>query len=111
MIKIVDFVDERLKGIQTAIDQDKVKLIHEIRQQCEVEKQRAIEITRKETKKNTWCSNCPKEARFYCCWNTSYCGPQCQKTHWQIHQRGCSNVSPNQVSNKIRVIDFKTLNY
>lgn len=86
-------VDERQKKIQTAFEQEKNKIIHEIRQQSEIEKQRAIEITRKETKKNTWCSNCPKEARFYCCWNTSYCGPQCQKSHWQIHQRGCSNVS------------------
>ncbi|GLG92769.1 Nucleosome-remodeling factor subunit NURF301 [Gryllus bimaculatus] len=42
--------------------------------QCEMEKQRAIE----ETKKKQWCTNCGKEALFYCCWNTSYCDYPCQ---------------------------------
>lgn len=80
-------------NLQAAFDQDKNRAINEVRKQCENEKQRAIEITRRETKKTTWCSNCTKEARFYCCWNTSYCGQQCQKTHWQHHQKYCTNVS------------------
>lgn len=84
--------DEVIAALRMTFEQDKARLVSEIRQQSEVEKQRAIDITRKETKKTTWCSNCTKEARFYCCWNTSYCGPQCQKTHWAIHQKYCTNV-------------------
>ena len=84
--------DEKIQTIQQNCDQDKVKLISEIRQQCEIEKQRAIESTKREVKRVTWCSNCTKEARFYCCWNTSYCGPSCQKVHWQTHQKYCTNV-------------------
>lgn len=97
-------------NLQIQSDQDKSKLIKEVRVQCENEKQRAIEITRKETKKTTWCSNCPKEARFYCCWNTSYCGQQCQKTHWQSHQKYCTNVSQNYKSynNKFDILLSKT---
>lgn len=82
----------KIKAIHDAHSDDKVRLIKEIRQQCEHEKQRAIEATRRETKKMTWCSNCTKEARFYCCWNTSYCGPACQKSHWSQHQKCCTNV-------------------
>lgn len=82
-----------MKNLQNTFEQEKNRAIMEIRKQCEHEKQRAIENTRRETKKTTWCSNCTKEARFYCCWNTSYCGQQCQKTHWQVHQKYCTNVS------------------
>lgn len=85
-------LEEKIKSIQDSNDQDKIKLITEIRQQCEIEKQRAIESTKREVKRVTWCSNCTKEARFYCCWNTSYCGPSCQKIHWQNHQKYCTNV-------------------
>jgi hypothetical protein len=85
--------EEKIKNIHAAHKEDTVRLIKEIRQQCEIEKQRAIEATRRETKKMTWCSNCTKEARFYCCWNTSYCGPSCQKSHWQQHMKYCTNVS------------------
>lgn len=65
----------------------------EILRQCESEKQRAIDNTKKELKNTTWCACCKKEARFYCCWNTSYCGTGCQKNHWQVHQKTCTNVS------------------
>lgn len=89
----VFLTEEKMKNLHLHNEQEKARLISEIRQQSEIEKQRAIELTRKETKKTTWCSNCTKEARFYCCWNTSYCGPPCQKSHWAIHQKLCTNVS------------------
>ncbi|CRK98616.1 CLUMA_CG012135, isoform A [Clunio marinus] len=92
--------DDRVTSLQLTMEQEKIRLVNDIRHQCENEKQRAIEITRKETKKTTWCSNCTKEARFYCCWNTSYCGQQCQKTHWQLHQKYCTNKnSANDTQN------------
>lgn len=85
--------DDKMRSLQLALEQEQNRVVNDVRLQCEAEKQRAIDITRKETKKTTWCSNCTKEARFYCCWNTSYCGPQCQKSHWQTHQKYCTNVS------------------
>lgn len=85
-----------MKNLQNNLEQERNRAVMEIRKQCEHEKQRAIENTRRETKKTTWCSNCTKEARFYCCWNTSYCGQQCQKTHWQNHQKYCTNVSSTE---------------
>ncbi|XP_070494211.1 MYND-type zinc finger-containing chromatin reader Zmynd8-like isoform X2 [Chironomus tepperi] len=94
--------DEKIKIIQQNIDQDKIKLISEIRQQCEIEKQRAIESTKREVKRVTWCSNCTKEARFYCCWNTSYCGPSCQKVHWQTHQKYCTNRNTTTTENPLQ---------
>jgi hypothetical protein len=74
-------------------ENEKKRMRQEIRHQCELEKQRAIDITKKELKNTTWCASCKKEARFYCCWNTSYCGQSCQKMHWQHHQKHCTNVS------------------
>ena len=38
------------------------------------------------------CSNCGKEAVFYCCWNTSYCDYPCQQAHWPKHQTTCAQV-------------------
>ncbi|KAL7033510.1 hypothetical protein ACKWTF_007618 [Chironomus riparius] len=94
--------DEKIQIIQQNSDQDKIKLIAEIRQQCEIEKQRAVESTKREIKRVTWCSNCTKEARFYCCWNTSYCGPSCQKVHWQTHQKYCTNRNSSTVENSVQ---------
>lgn len=37
-----------------------------------------------ETKKKQWCSNCWKEAKLYCCWQTSYCDQLCQRKHWYV---------------------------
>lgn len=37
-----------------------------------------------ETKKKQWCSNCWKEAKLYCCWQTSYCDNLCQRKHWYV---------------------------
>lgn len=48
--------------------------VAEVKRQCDLEKQRAVE----DTKKKQWCANCGKEALFFCCWNTSYCDYPCQ---------------------------------
>ena len=86
--QILHFADDRLQNLQIAFEKDKARAITDARKQCESEKQRAIELTRRETKKQTWCSSCTKEARFYCCWNTSYCGQQCQRTHSEKKGKG-----------------------
>jgi hypothetical protein len=52
---------------------DRQRAVAETIWQCELEKQRAVE----ETKKKWWCTNCGKEAFLYCCWNTAYCDFPC----------------------------------
>lgn len=42
------------------------------------------------------CSNCGKEAFYYCCWNTSYCDQVCQSQHWVKHYKTCSRITHEQ---------------
>lgn len=44
------------------------------------------------------CANCWKEAQFYCCWNTSYCGYDCQQAHWPDHMASCTQTSSSASS-------------
>lgn len=63
-----------MKELRATMENDKKRALTEIKRQMEAEKQKAIE----ETKKKQWCASCGREALFYCCWNTSYCGYPCQ---------------------------------
>ncbi len=86
-------LNEMKKNFET----EKTKLINETRRQCELDRIRAVE----DTKKRQWCANCGKEAKFYCCWNTSYCDYPCQQQHWPRHMSHCSqtdDVSGGKVS-------------
>ncbi|KAF2349418.1 Zinc finger MYND-type [Trinorchestia longiramus] len=69
--------------------------LSEVKRQCDAEKQRAVE----ETKKKQWCANCGKEALFFCCWNTSYCDYPCQQAHWPHHMGVCGQNSDSSSSN------------
>ncbi|GAB6032801.1 hypothetical protein CHUAL_012004 [Chamberlinius hualienensis] len=43
-----------------------------------------------EAKKKQWCWVCENEAKYYCCWNTSYCSVDCQLLHWNDeHKQVC----------------------
>lgn len=77
-------LNEMKKNFET----EKTKLINETRRQCELDRIRAVE----DTKKRQWCANCGKEAKFYCCWNTSYCDYPCQQQHWPRHMTHCSQT-------------------
>lgn len=77
-------LNEMKKNFET----EKTKLINETRRQCELDRIRAVE----DTKKRQWCANCGKEAKFYCCWNTSYCDYPCQQQHWPRHMTNCSQT-------------------
>ena len=92
-LKLNIFAEEKLKKFEDNAKLDLQKTKTEIRALCEIDKQRAIDALKKDVKKTTWCSSCLKEARFYCCWNTSYCGVTCQREHWSQHQASCRNVS------------------
>jgi hypothetical protein len=68
------FADLIVMEMRASMESERQRAIAETIRQCELEKQRAVE----ETKKKQWCTNCGKEALFYCCWNTSYCDYPCQ---------------------------------
>lgn len=86
-----------LSEMKKNFETEKTKLINETRRQCESDRIRAVE----DTKKRQWCANCGKEAKFYCCWNTSYCDYPCQQQHWPRHMTNCSqtdDISGGKVS-------------
>ncbi|MEE6520619.1 hypothetical protein FKM82_018538 [Ascaphus truei] len=72
--------------MRQSLEQERDRLIAEVKKQTELEKQAAVD----ETKKKQWCANCKKEAIFYCCWNTSYCDYPCQQAHWPEHMKSCT---------------------
>ncbi|KAL6084211.1 hypothetical protein STEG23_036170 [Scotinomys teguina] len=77
-----------------SLEQERDRLIAEVKKQLELEKQQVVD----ETQKKQWCANCQKEAIFYCCWNTSYCDYPCQQAHWPEHMKSCtqSATAPQQ---------------
>ncbi|XP_050306700.1 protein kinase C-binding protein 1 isoform X2 [Anthonomus grandis grandis] len=75
-----------LKDLQKSIVEDRERVIDETRAACEAETVRRVE----EAKSKQWCAICPKEAQFYCCWNTSYCDYPCQQKHWPTHMNKCT---------------------
>lgn len=72
--------------MRQSLEQERERLVTEVKKQMELEKQQAVD----ETKKKQWCANCRKEAIFYCCWNTSYCDYPCQQAHWPEHMKSCT---------------------
>lgn len=72
--------------MRQSLEQERERLVSEVKKQVDVEKQQAVD----ETKKKQWCANCRKEAIFYCCWNTSYCDYPCQQAHWPEHMKSCT---------------------
>uniref|UniRef100_A0A3P9JIB4 Zinc finger, MYND-type containing 8 n=1 Tax=Oryzias latipes TaxID=8090 RepID=A0A3P9JIB4_ORYLA len=79
--------------MRQSLEQERERLVNEVKKQMEVEKQQATD----ETKKKQWCANCRKEAIFYCCWNTSYCDYPCQQAHWPEHMKSCTqSTAPQQ---------------
>ncbi|TTE51860.1 Protein kinase C-binding protein 1 [Bagarius yarrelli] len=72
--------------MRQSLEQERERLVFEVKKQMEVEKQQAVD----KTKKKQWCANCKKEAIFYCCWNTSYCDYPCQQAHWPEHMKSCT---------------------
>lgn len=101
--------DQILREMQRSLENEKVRLVAETRQQCVAERIRSVE----ETKKKQWCVQCGKEAQFYCCWNTSYCDYPCQQQHWTRHMPKCAQqtehhnglVYGNGPAPKVAVVD------
>ena len=72
----------------------KVKLqqqqVYRSKKKCE-----EFDETIKKTKLQQWCRVCLKLAKFYCCWNNSYCGEKCQTSDWPKHYKFCHNLNNN----------------
>lgn len=83
--------DLLLCKMRKSMENEKIRLTNEIRKQCEEERIRAIE----ETKRKQWCAQCGQEANLYCCWNTSYCDYPCQQLHWSRHSVNCAQGRPS----------------
>ena len=83
--------DLMLCEMRKSMENEKTRLAIEIRKQCEMERLRSVE----ETKRKQWCANCFREANFYCCWNTSYCDYPCQQLHWSRHALTCAQTRPS----------------
>lgn len=66
--------DIAMRELRMTMENDKKRALGDLKRQMELDKQKAVE----ETKKKQWCAFCGREALFYCCWNTSYCGYPCQ---------------------------------
>ncbi|CAL8119840.1 unnamed protein product [Orchesella dallaii] len=79
--------DISMRELRMTMGNDKKWALAQMKWQLELETRKAVE----EAKTKQWCSNCGNEALFYCCWNTSYCGPQCQEEHWSVHMSSCSH--------------------
>uniref|UniRef100_S4R621 Protein kinase C binding protein 1, like n=1 Tax=Petromyzon marinus TaxID=7757 RepID=S4R621_PETMA len=78
--------------MRQSFEQERDRLMGEVRKQTEIEKLAVVE----ETKKKQWCAYCRKEAIFYCCWNTSYCDYPCQQAHWPEHMKTCTQSASTQ---------------
>ncbi|KAK2100630.1 Protein kinase C-binding protein 1 [Saguinus oedipus] len=88
------------------LEQERDRLIAEVKKQLELEKQQAVD----ETKKKQWCANCKKEAIFYCCWNTSYCDYPCQQAHWPEHMKSCTQSATAPQQEADTEVNRETLN-
>lgn len=92
--------------MRQSLEQERERLVSEVKKQTELEKQQAVD----ETKKKQWCANCRKEAIFYCCWNTSYCDYPCQQAHWPEHMKSCTQ-SGKRINNfnllSLVIVPFK----
>lgn len=97
MLHLLDLV---LSEMRNSLEQEKLRIISDTRKQCEIERIKSVE----EIKKKQWCVNCGREAKFYCCWNTSYCDYPCQKIHWTQHMPECSQHHMDVCSFSIHIL-------
>lgn len=84
---------EWIEKMEEEFEQEKERLIAKLTKEHEQEialLRQAHTAILSETKRKQWCVNCESEAIYHCCWNTSYCSPDCQLAHWAAdHKRHC----------------------
>ena len=91
---------------ERAVDEAVKKALEKAKLEKEKQLQRSLQVAKEEaekslheavslSKKKQWCAHCRQEAFYPCCWNTSYCTPECQKAHWCTHRFHCMRVACN----------------
>lgn len=88
-------VDEAVKKAIEKVKQDKEKQLQRSLQVAKEEADKSLQEAVNSSKKKQWCAHCKQEAFYPCCWNTSYCTPECQKAHWCTHRFHCMRVACN----------------
>ncbi|XP_076361793.1 uncharacterized protein LOC143252877 isoform X2 [Tachypleus tridentatus] len=83
-----------LLELQNSWEQEQKSSAEKLKKLYEAEKTKEVEAA----KKKQWCTNCGKEAHFYCCWNTSYCSYSCQQAHWPVHVDTCTQAHQGYVT-------------
>ncbi|XP_059165862.1 MYND-type zinc finger-containing chromatin reader ZMYND8-like isoform X2 [Physella acuta] len=81
-----------VKEVEANFDLQKKALGERLKEKFNKELEKAVA----ETKKMQWCAECWQEAVYYCCWNTSYCGFECQQKHWPAHMPKCMQTQQQQ---------------
>ncbi|RXG72985.1 Cell division cycle-associated protein 7 [Armadillidium vulgare] len=99
-------MEQKLSELRRQMEMQLGEKLTEVKRQADIEKQRAIE----ETKKKQWCANCGKEALFFCCWNTSYCDYPCQQAHWPQHMSVCGQNSDSGGGNQSNTEGAESIN-
>ena len=87
--------EEAVKKAVEKSKQDREKHIQKALQIAKDEAEKSVQDAVNLAKKKQWCAHCRAEAFYPCCWNTSYCTLECQKTHWCTHRFHCMRVSCN----------------
>ena len=87
--------DDAVKRALEKCKQEREKHIQKALQIAKDEAEKSVQEAVSLAKKKQWCANCRAEAFYPCCWNTSYCTLECQKTHWCTHRFHCMRVPCN----------------
>lgn len=86
--------DSAICEMRISLENEKNRIINETRKQCDLDRIRAIE----ETKKRQWCACCGKEANLLCCYNAFYCDYSCQQQHWSVHSSSCAQTDNRETN-------------
>ena len=87
--------DEAVKKAIDRCKHEREKHIKKVLQVAKEQEEKSVQDAVNVAKKKQWCSNCRAEAFYPCCWNTSYCTLDCQKTHWDTHRFHCMRIPCN----------------